>query len=84
MSIISTTAWVLIDKTVNRLVSPMSVTTEHTEVSLNSAMKSFTTGGMTIRTAWGTITRKIAWVGDIPNDSAASICPPGMAWMPAR
>ena len=40
------------------LVSSTSVITEQTEVSLNRAMKSLVTGGITIRTACGTITRR--------------------------
>ena len=65
-------------------VSSTSVITEQTDVSLNSAMKSFVTGGITIRTACGTITRRSASRRDIPSASAASICPAGIAWRPAR
>ena len=65
-------------------VSSTSVITEQTDVSLKSAMKSFVTGGITIRTACGTITRRKAILRDIPSASAASICPTGIACKPAR
>ena len=64
------------------LVSSTSVITEQTEVSLNRAMKSLVTGGITIRTAWGTITRRKAIRRDIPSASAASIWPAGIACKP--
>ena len=66
-------AWVFMESTVKRFVSSMMVTTEQTEVSLKSAMKSFTTGGITTRTAWGTMTRRSASGRDMPSESAASI-----------
>jgi hypothetical protein len=84
MSISSIVACVLRDNTENRLVSSTSVTTEHTLVSLKSAMKSFTTGGITIRNACGTRILRIAVARDIPSESAASIWPEGMACNPAR
>jgi hypothetical protein len=58
--------------------------TEQTDVSLNSAMKSFTTGGSTSRNARGTTTRRSASGRDMPSDSAASSCPGGNACSPAR
>ena len=66
------------------LVSSISVITEQTDVSLNSAMKSLVTGGITIRTAWGMITRRKAIARDIPRARAASIWPGGIACSPAR
>ena len=66
------------------LVSSITVITEQTDVSLNRAMKSLVTGGITIRTACGMMTRRRASAGDIPSASAASICPRGMACRPAR
>ena len=75
----SAVACVLCDRTEKRLVSSTKVTTEQTLVSLNSAMKSLTTGGITIRTAWGTMMRRRASARLIPSASAASICPRGTA-----
>jgi hypothetical protein len=60
------------------------VIAEQTEVSLNSAMKSFVTGGITIRTACGTITRRMVSHHPMPMACAASICPLSIASMPAR
>ena len=42
-------------------------------VSFISAMKSFSIGAITLRTACGTITLRIAWPWLIPSDRAASI-----------
>ena len=84
MIISSIVAWVLCESTEKRLVSSTRVTTEQTVVSLKSAMKSFTTGGITMRTAWGTTMRRSANARDMPSESAASICPGGIACRPAR
>ena len=54
------------------------------EVSFISAMKSLSSGGMTLRTACGTITWRIAWPWLIPSERAASIWPRGTASIPAR
>ncbi len=54
------------------------------EVSFIRAMKSFSSGGITLRTACGTITKRIAWPWLMPSERAASICPRGTASMPAR
>ena len=37
-----------------------------------------------MRNAWGTTTLIMALLCDMPSDRAASICPFGTAWMPAR
>ena len=54
------------------------------EVSFISAMKSLSSGGITLRTACGTITLRIAWPWLIPSERAASIWPRGTASIPAR
>ena len=53
-------------------------------VSLVRAMKSFSSGGITFRTACGTITWRIAVAWLIPSERAASIWPRGTASSPAR
>ena len=80
----STTAPVLLARMLYCLVSSVTAITEQTEVSLNRAMKSLVTGGMTMRMACGTMTRRSAVRRDMPRASAACICPSGMAWSPAR
>ena len=80
----STTPPVLLARIEYRFVSSTSEITEQTEVSLNSAMKSLVTGGMTMRTACGTRIRRSAIRLDMPSASAASICPTGIACNPAR
>jgi hypothetical protein len=77
-------ATLLRDSMLNCFVSSMMVTTEQTEVSLNMAMKSLTTGGMTMRNACGTMIRRSACTLLMPSDNAASIWPPGIACRPAR
>ena len=54
------------------------------EVSFISAMKSFRSGGITVRTACGTTTCCIAFPWLIPSERAASICPRGTDSRPAR
>ena len=46
-------------------------------VSFCSEMKSFNNGGMTVRTAWGRMTRRIVVTFVRPSDLAAMICPLG-------
>ena len=78
------TAPVLLARMEYGLVSSTTVITEQTEVSLNMAMKSFITGGITIRTACGMTIRRSASRDDMPSDRAASIWPRGIACKPAR
>ena len=47
-------------------------------------MNSLPIGGKMTLTVWGRMIRQRAWVLDMPRASAASICPLGMDWMPAR
>ena len=70
--------------TLNGFVNSTTVTTEQTLVSLKSAIKSFVTGGMTIRIACGKMIRRTAMDLDMPSASAASIWPRGIACKPAR
>ena len=67
------------------LVSSTTVITEQTEVSLNSAMKSLVTGGMTIRTACGRMMRRMR-LTPTHSQSTARLpsVPRGMACKPAR
>ena len=51
-------------------------------VSFSSAMNSFSIGAITLRTACGTITWRIAWPWLIPSDRAASIWPRGHRFDP--
>ncbi len=53
-------------------------------VSFIRAMKSLSSGAITLRTACGTITLRIAWPWLMPSERAASICPSGTASIPAR
>ena len=82
-AISSTVAWVLCDNTVKRLVNSTIVTTEHTEVSLNSAIKSLTTGGIDIiqpdLSHAGGIweVRKIAAMAEAWDVAVAPHCPLG-------
>ena len=54
------------------------------EQSYNKAMKSLVMGGIAIRNACGKIIRLRIKRPDIHRDSAASVCPFGIACMPAR
>ena len=84
MTISSTVACVLCESTENRFVSSTSVTTEQTDVSLKSAMKSLITGGMTMRTACGTMIRRSAERARHPERERRLHLPVGIAWRPAR
>ena len=66
------------------IAPPLVRITDTIEESLNIAMKSLVTGGITKRSAWGRITCRNVCQCDIPSASAASVCPRGMDWMPAR
>ena len=57
---------------------------ETSDESLSIAMKSLPIAGVTIRKACGAMIRKNVVRPVIPSDSAASVWPPGTAWMPAR
>ena len=54
------------------------------ELSLIIAMKSLPMAGMTIRIACGRTIRRMSCRSGMPSASAASRCPRGTAWMPAR
>ena len=54
------------------------------EVSLMMMTNSLVSGGVMIRKACGSTTEIIVQVGLMPSDFAASTCPFGTAWMPAR
>ena len=49
-----------------------------------SRISSFVSGGRMIRNACGMTIEIIARPCDMPSERAASICPFGTAWMPAR
>ena len=69
---------------VMRLVSSTTVITETSELSLSSAMKSLVMPGSATRSACGITIRRSASRRDMPSESAASICPLGIACRPAR
>ena len=58
--------------------------TDTSEVSLMRAMKSLPTAGMTILKACGRTMRRCVCQPLRPIAQAASFCPLGTAWMPAR
>ena len=62
----------------------MDADVETSAESLVIAMKSLPIAGVTIRKACGTMIRTHDLPPVIPSDSAASVWPPGTAWMPAR
>ena len=53
-------------------------------VSFCSEMKSLSSGGMTVRTAWGKTTRRIVEYWVRPSERAARIWPWGTELSPAR
>src|SRR5690625_399331 len=54
------------------------------EVSLMMMTNSLVSGGTTMRNPWGSTMETVLQNGGIPSDCAASTCPLGTAWMPAR
>ena len=61
-----------------------SASCETSEESLSIEMNSFPIAGRTTFTVWGRMTWMNVCVLVIPSAVAASLCPFGMAWMPAR
>ena len=57
---------------------------ETSELSLIIATNSLPTAGVTIRAACGSTTRRRMSGSGMPSAWAASRCPFGTAWMPAR
>ena len=66
------------------LVSSVTVTTETSELSFRSAMKSLVTGGSATLSACGAMTWRIACQRPRPSTRAASIWVRGTARSPAR
>jgi len=54
------------------------------EESLSRAMNSLPMGGRMTLTACGMMIWDMAWAWVMPRERAASICPLGMDWIPAR
>ena len=54
------------------------------EVVLSIEMVSLPIGGMITRIACGRTIRRMVRAGDMPRDSAASVCPLSTEMMPAR
>ncbi len=67
----------------SRSARPMPMTNS-SDVSLISSTNSLVSGGMMIRNACGSTTETVVHSGDMPSERAASSCPFGTAWMPAR
>ena len=66
------------------MTTSMTPTAASIEVSLYSRMNSLVMVGITRRTVWGMMTKIIVCAPFMPSERAASFCPAGMDWMPAR
>ena len=54
------------------------------DVSLKRLMNCPTRDGIMFFTAWGMTMNRIVWTAESPTARAASVCPRGTDWMPAR
>ena len=62
----------------------MTPTAASSDVSLYSKMNSLVSVGITFRNVCGMMIDTMVWVALMPSERAASDCPLGMDWIPAR